>query len=241
MNGIGFKNMKVFKEHQWFDFKPITLLTGTNNSGKSSVINAMQMLQENLSAKTLDELLETEFVLKANQNKHGSIDSFVNKHSNDNIFQFERIIDEYKYIIHINILDGLQKKGVVNAVEINCNETNERIFNIKVDNSHSVIKCSFNVNYLYFLGAFNKKCENTLIYYKKMEALEVKVKKLNEGNIDLKVEIEKEIRLIENEYKLDIFFSNEVDTFTINDDGTIEVEDSKEKRDYKTLIYLKKK
>lgn len=92
MNGIGFKNMKVFKEHQWFDFKPITLLTGTNNSGKSSVINAMQMLQENLSAKTLDELLETEFVLKANQNKYGSIDSFVNKESNDNLFQFERMI-----------------------------------------------------------------------------------------------------------------------------------------------------
>ena len=41
MNGIGFKNMKVFKDRQWFDFKPITLFTGTNNSGKSSVINAM--------------------------------------------------------------------------------------------------------------------------------------------------------------------------------------------------------
>jgi AAA15 family ATPase/GTPase len=49
MNGIGFKNMKVFKDRQWFDFKPITLFTGTNNSGKSSVINAMQMLQENLT------------------------------------------------------------------------------------------------------------------------------------------------------------------------------------------------
>jgi hypothetical protein len=25
MKGIGFKNMKVFKENQWFDFKDITL------------------------------------------------------------------------------------------------------------------------------------------------------------------------------------------------------------------------
>lgn len=41
LNGIGFENMKVFKEKQWFDFTSITLLTGTNNSGKSSVINAI--------------------------------------------------------------------------------------------------------------------------------------------------------------------------------------------------------
>ena len=39
MEGIGFKNMKVLEEEQWFDFKNITLLTGTNNSGKSSIIN----------------------------------------------------------------------------------------------------------------------------------------------------------------------------------------------------------
>ena len=230
MNGIGFKNMKVFKEHQWFDFKPITLLTGTNNSGKSSVINAMQMLQENLSAKTLDELLETEFVLTANQNKYGSIDTFINKQSDDNTFQFERIIDEFKYIIHIKILDGLQKKGVISSVDIFCIEANERIFEIKVDDSCPDLKCSFNVNYLYFLDKFNKKCENTLLYYEKMEALKMKVKKLNEGNIDLKNEIEKEITLIENEYKLEIFFTNEVDTFSINDDGTIE--DNNNNREY---------
>ncbi len=232
--------MKVFKEHQWFDFKPITLLTGTNNSGKSSVINAMQMLQENLSAKTLDELLETEFVLKANQNKYGSIDTFVNKQGNDNYFQFERIIDEFKYIIHIKILDGLQKKGVISTVEINYNQTNERIFIIKIDDSYPDLKCSFNINYLYFLNKFYKKCENTLMYYKKIEAIEKKIKKLNNGNIDLKNEIENEIRVIENEYKLDIFFTNEVDTFSINDDGTIHVEDNNNNRDYKIHnIYFK--
>ena len=61
MKGIGFENMKVFKKAQYFDFKNITLLTGTNNSGKSSIINAMQMLQDNLKATNIDELLKTEF------------------------------------------------------------------------------------------------------------------------------------------------------------------------------------
>ena len=72
MNGIGFKNMKVFKEKQWLDFKNITLLTGTNNSGKSSVINAMQMLQDN-SPKyyncRIDHIIDAEFRLKTNQSK----------------------------------------------------------------------------------------------------------------------------------------------------------------------------
>jgi serine/threonine protein kinase len=98
--------MKVFKEHQWFDFKPITLLTGTNNSGKSSVINAMQMLQENLSAKTLDELLETEFVLKANQNKYGSIDTFVNKQSDENKAILEKIPAKLGYDTLIIMRNG---------------------------------------------------------------------------------------------------------------------------------------
>jgi energy-coupling factor transporter ATP-binding protein EcfA2 len=232
MNGIGFKNMKVFKEHQWFDFKPITLLTGTNNSGKSSVINAMQMLQENLSAKTLDELLETEFVLKANQNKHGSIDSFVNKQSNDNTLHFERIINEFKYIIHIKILDGLQKKGVVSAVEIFCNSTNERIFKIQVDKQYPDFKCSFNLNYSFFLDRFNKKCKNTLLYYKKIEKLQSKINKLNEGKSHLKNEILEEIKKIEQEFNLDINFSDKSEILRINDEGEVEELSEKEKEKY---------
>lgn len=83
MEGIGFQNMKVFKENHWFDFKNITLLTGTNNSGKSSIINAMQMLQENIKANNIDELIKTEFRLTANKIKYGSIESFINNQSNE--------------------------------------------------------------------------------------------------------------------------------------------------------------
>ena len=99
MNGIGFKNMKVFKDEQWFDFRNITLLTGTNNSGKSSLINAMQMLQENIKAKNIDELLRTEFKLTSNQTKYGSIANFVNNESTkpeDNYFVYVRQIDNIK-------------------------------------------------------------------------------------------------------------------------------------------------
>lgn len=44
LNGLGLENFRVFKEKHWFDFAPITILTGTNSSGKSSLINAIEIL-----------------------------------------------------------------------------------------------------------------------------------------------------------------------------------------------------
>jgi predicted ATPase len=38
------ENFKCFKSRQTFEFKPITILTGANSSGKSSVINALLMI-----------------------------------------------------------------------------------------------------------------------------------------------------------------------------------------------------
>ncbi|MEA3495550.1 MAG: AAA family ATPase [Bacteroidota bacterium] len=47
LTGFGLKNFRVFKEKTWFDFAPITVLTGPNNSGKSSLIKAILMQKEN--------------------------------------------------------------------------------------------------------------------------------------------------------------------------------------------------
>ena len=45
--GIGFENFRVFGKQTNFQFAPITILTGTNNSGKSSLLNGIKLLQEN--------------------------------------------------------------------------------------------------------------------------------------------------------------------------------------------------
>ncbi|GAB3691691.1 hypothetical protein GCM10027592_09910 [Spirosoma flavus] len=47
LSGFGLKNFRVFKEYTWFDFAPITLLVGPNNSGKSSLIKALLLLKDN--------------------------------------------------------------------------------------------------------------------------------------------------------------------------------------------------
>ncbi|MCF2445733.1 hypothetical protein L0657_17360 [Dyadobacter sp. CY345] len=37
LKGFGLEKFRVFKDYTWFDFAPITILTWTNSSGKSSL------------------------------------------------------------------------------------------------------------------------------------------------------------------------------------------------------------
>ena len=180
MNGIGFKNMKVFKENQWFDFKDITLLTGTNNSGKSSIINAMQMLQENINTNNIDDLLRTEFKLKVNQNKYGSIANFVNNESTkpeNNYFVYVRKIDTIEYRIKIDINSGLENYGSIKVIKAIDLKTSDVIFSMVVDNLYPDYQSTMSVNYKYFIDRFNKKCKNTEILRKRINELD----KLKEG------------------------------------------------------------
>ena len=42
---IGLENFRVFKDYTEFDIKPITVLTGPNNSGKSAVGKILYLLE----------------------------------------------------------------------------------------------------------------------------------------------------------------------------------------------------
>lgn len=56
ITGFGLENFRVFKEDTWFDFAPITILTGTNNCGKSSVNKAMLLLKDSITNSTFYEI-----------------------------------------------------------------------------------------------------------------------------------------------------------------------------------------
>lgn len=47
MNFIGFDNYRIFNKETFLRLKPITILTGPNSSGKSSVIKAAKLLKQN--------------------------------------------------------------------------------------------------------------------------------------------------------------------------------------------------
>jgi predicted ATPase len=52
---IGLKNFRVFEEAQ-LDIRPITIITGANSSGKSSVFKALMLLEDNVEKNQLAEL-----------------------------------------------------------------------------------------------------------------------------------------------------------------------------------------
>jgi len=51
---IGLQNFKIFKDYQEFEIAPITILTGTNSSGKSSFVKAVKLLKENFKGSKED-------------------------------------------------------------------------------------------------------------------------------------------------------------------------------------------
>lgn len=48
---VGFKNVRVFKELQEFDINKLTVLTGTNNSGKSTIQKMLLLFSKNFNKK----------------------------------------------------------------------------------------------------------------------------------------------------------------------------------------------
>ena len=63
LKGIGLENFRVFKDKTWFDFAPITILTGTNNSGKSSLVRAVNLLSNYLPGRVYNADLKTKLIV----------------------------------------------------------------------------------------------------------------------------------------------------------------------------------
>ncbi|WP_158550062.1 DUF3696 domain-containing protein [Runella aurantiaca] len=84
LKGFGLENFRVFKDYTWFDFAPITVLTGTNSSGKSSLIKALLLLENSISKPGQ---LKLEF---SNDNVYqlGNFERIINNKSSDNTVSF---------------------------------------------------------------------------------------------------------------------------------------------------------
>lgn len=60
LKGFGLENFRVFKDYTWFDFAPITILTGPNSSGKSSLIKALLHTPADPKPGTTDRMFRLE-------------------------------------------------------------------------------------------------------------------------------------------------------------------------------------
>jgi len=85
IKGIFAKNFRIIKDYQEFDFKPLTLLTGPNNSGKSSIINILDFLaihfppNQSLSHFQLKENISAQII-----EQFGGYENIINKDNSEN-------------------------------------------------------------------------------------------------------------------------------------------------------------
>lgn len=81
---LGLENFRLFKDQIVFELAPITILTGKNNSGKSSLIKSLQLFQSSLSEiEGIDKLL----FIKGRHNL-GWFSKTVNENSQEKFIKF---------------------------------------------------------------------------------------------------------------------------------------------------------
>jgi predicted ATPase len=88
LRSFGLNNFRVFNTETDFELRPITILTGSNSSGKSSFIKGLQVMKLAFSAKKpfLDSLKE----INLNEVKHlGGFDLLKNRNNDSPVISFK--------------------------------------------------------------------------------------------------------------------------------------------------------
>ena len=132
LSGIGIENFRVFKEMTYFEFAPLTILTGANNSGKSSVLKALLLL--NANAKNDNLLKELDFTLDSDIHHLGDFNTSLNNTSDKKEMSFKLFFSlndkEFFYelidSIYLN-LNYIQEKLEKNSLAIKVIENTENI------------------------------------------------------------------------------------------------------------------
>lgn len=170
IKGIGLQNFRIFKDMTNFEFAPITVLTGANNSGKSSVIKALLLLAENAKK---NKFLELDFSSQQNDlHKLGSFEDVLNKNSESDEITFE--ID-----FEINLKDYTE---IYNSYYSDYKEVEtDLIFNFFPSNEFKIslkfVKDNKNIR-IDLLELINKN-ENNLVFYISTHLIEGKKREKN--------------------------------------------------------------
>ena len=110
IKSLGLKNFRIFKDATELEFAPLTILTGCNNSGKSSIIKAMLLLSDNFIGEGISyNLFKQSASVRLNLNKEGqrhnlvSCSRIANNESDDDIFSFSikvEFSDEFGDVVY---------------------------------------------------------------------------------------------------------------------------------------------
>lgn len=122
---IGIENFRVFREYTEFDIAPLTVLTGPNNSGKSSMIKMLSLLKN--SFNKLDRIQKLNF-----------------DGGNHNLGTFKKVITNNSDSKHLKIrfdlpLNYFDERFQIELTYMHSGEENGELISIKIFNNNRVL------------------------------------------------------------------------------------------------------
>ena len=190
IRGIGIENFRVFKNNTWIDFAPITILTGTNSSGKSSVIRAVNLLKEYFTYRfdMIGKRMEPDFLdIEETLRILGDFSKMPNNESTNNKVVFELpitmkgIVDRLKIRLNFNLQNDLLKKGKLTEV---CIYSENKDINIFIISELENFNYSIKINYWYFLEEYKRESKQISEYFEYLNILASKYKDVFDTDID---------------------------------------------------------
>jgi len=84
---IGLKNFRIFKDYQEFKLKPITVLTGPNNSGKSTFSKMFKLINEGFRTRNNIKEIDVLYFTDKLRQEIGDFDANVSRFSDDDYIE----------------------------------------------------------------------------------------------------------------------------------------------------------
>ena len=110
INNFKINNFRIFKDNTEFEISPITILTGPNNSGKSTFIRALRLIVESARSSSLLYLLQS-----SSDTDYLSSDDIFNKVDNEKGTSFEFTLP-LSFIKIENNYDGSKEKLNIDCI-----------------------------------------------------------------------------------------------------------------------------
>tara|TARA_B110000091_G_scaffold211109_1_gene255137 strand:+ start:422 stop:2302 length:1881 start_codon:yes stop_codon:yes gene_type:complete len=163
---ISVENFRGFKDHTEFNLAPITVLTGTNNSGKSSFLKLLDLLKSNFSTKrNFDELN-----FESGNHNLGTFDKVLNwdNDSNEVKITLELNLDYFDEDFKLELSYDLSNEtGKINSFKIfNKNRVLFRMSNFSADALS--IDSVLDISYLKKIYNQNTICKDEKYYSPKI-------------------------------------------------------------------------
>jgi AAA15 family ATPase/GTPase len=155
IKGLSFDNFRIFSEKKSIRLAPVTILTGANNSGKSTVTGSFSLMK-NLDTSTLPFNLRLDSVM----NNFGSFDMITNKRAGG---KFRIGYDIYNIVLGetVNLDFTFEKEGNFDAVVKNLRIVNQSgiLFEYNIEKNKIISR----IDIKYFLSKLKKiKSEKSL-------------------------------------------------------------------------------